>query len=235
MPFPEIPRLLKTRIRLTPSAWVLIAANAVPLFGIFCLGWELFPLVLVYWLENGVVGIFTVLKMLTTCTSLSPDVTNASTWWMRSGYLRFNWSILILVLFFLFHYGVFWMGHGSFVIGLFGSSNGLTSTYQIILKNGLQYTLLALVLSHGFSYLHNFIGHGEYRTASAPELMFSPYRRVVVLHIFILLGGFVIMTVGVTRVGLLILAVVKVVADLQGHSYERSTSGMKGAAGKEAY
>jgi hypothetical protein len=40
----------------------------VPVFGVLWLGWELFPLVFVYWLENGVIGGFALLKMLTTFT-----------------------------------------------------------------------------------------------------------------------------------------------------------------------
>jgi hypothetical protein len=48
----------------------MLAANAVPVIGVLWLGWELFPLVLVYWLENGVIGGFVLLKMLTTFTDL---------------------------------------------------------------------------------------------------------------------------------------------------------------------
>lgn len=217
-----IQQMKKVQIQLTPSIAALVAANVVPALGVVYLGWELFPLVFVYWLENGVIGLFTVLKMLTTCTSLSPSVSNASSWWYESGRYRFNRSILILVLFFLVHYGGFLVGHGVFVMHMFGSKgSSLMQTYHIIVANGLQYTILALVLSHGFSFVHNYIGKGEYRNVSTPDMMFVPYRRVVVLHMFILLGGFVMMAAGVSRTGLLLLVIVKVVADVFGHAYER--------------
>jgi len=47
----------------TPSLIVLLAANAVPIFGVLFLGWTVLPLVLIYWLENVVIGGFNVLKM----------------------------------------------------------------------------------------------------------------------------------------------------------------------------
>ena len=49
---------------MTPSLFALILANAVPILGVLFLGWTVFPLVLVYWLENAVIGGFNVAKML---------------------------------------------------------------------------------------------------------------------------------------------------------------------------
>jgi hypothetical protein len=48
----------------TPSLVALVVANALPLAGVLFLGWTVFPLVLLYWLENVVVGAFNVAKLL---------------------------------------------------------------------------------------------------------------------------------------------------------------------------
>jgi len=48
----------------TPSLVALVIANALPLVGVLFLGWTVFPLVLLYWLENVVVGGFNVAKLL---------------------------------------------------------------------------------------------------------------------------------------------------------------------------
>ena len=45
---------------MTPSLAALVIANAIPLVGVLFLGWTVFPLVLLYWLENVVVGGFNV-------------------------------------------------------------------------------------------------------------------------------------------------------------------------------
>jgi 4-hydroxybenzoyl-CoA reductase subunit beta len=42
----------------------LIAANLVPLAGVFLFGWEVFPLLLLFWFENVIIGFFNALKML---------------------------------------------------------------------------------------------------------------------------------------------------------------------------
>ena len=42
----------------------LIVANAIPLFGVLFLGWNVWNILIMYWLENGIVGVFNVLKML---------------------------------------------------------------------------------------------------------------------------------------------------------------------------
>src|SRR2546421_9142184 len=49
---------------LTPSLLALLLANAFPIVGVLFLGWTVFPLVLLYWLENVVVGAFNVARLL---------------------------------------------------------------------------------------------------------------------------------------------------------------------------
>jgi len=41
----------------------LVAANLVPLIGVAVLDWRLYDVMLIYWLENGLIGAFTVLRM----------------------------------------------------------------------------------------------------------------------------------------------------------------------------
>ena len=49
---------------IVPSWAVLIAANAVPIFGVLFGGWGVFPLIFLYWVENGIVGVVTVAKLV---------------------------------------------------------------------------------------------------------------------------------------------------------------------------
>src|SRR6188472_645744 len=57
------------------SAWALIAANTLPLFGVLFFGWDTFSIVFLYWVENVIIGAVNVLKMIT----CSPDP-NAIDW-----------------------------------------------------------------------------------------------------------------------------------------------------------
>ena len=41
----------------------LILANLVPLAGVLWFGWDVWGILIIYWLENGIYGLFNVLKM----------------------------------------------------------------------------------------------------------------------------------------------------------------------------
>src|SRR2546423_6176002 len=89
---------------MTPSLVALAIANALPLVGVLFFGWTVFPLVLLYWLENLVVGGFNVAKLL-----LAQPRQPA--YWLGK---------VFLVPFFLVHFGGFTYIHGVLVVSFFG-------------------------------------------------------------------------------------------------------------------
>jgi hypothetical protein len=53
-----------TGISSSPAAIVaLLVTNAIPLIGVIFWGWSLFAILLLYWIENGIVGAINVLKI----------------------------------------------------------------------------------------------------------------------------------------------------------------------------
>ena len=190
---------------------LLLAANLVPLYGVFLKGWKVFPVLLLFWIENVLVGIFNVFKML-----------------MASPAKPANWIAKVFMIpFFCVHYGGFTLVHGIFVFGLFGgyftSGAGFpdeSSLFQAVRDYQLVWAILALLLSHAVSFIVNFIGNGEYKKATPMELMGQPYSRVVILHVTILFGGFVVMLLGSPMLALLILILIKTFIDIQAHLRE---------------
>ena len=89
---------------MSASVLALIVANLVPLYGVFRLHWPVFPILLLFWMENVVVGVFNVFKMLVA----SPA--EPATWLTKS----------VMIPFFCVHYGMFTLVHGIFVFVLFG-------------------------------------------------------------------------------------------------------------------
>ncbi len=127
--------------------------------------------------------------------------------------------------FFTFHFGMFWFGHGTFVVGIFGEdSYEVSQAYQLVVEYGLQLALIALIISHGFSLIQNFFIGSESKEMRVEQIMFSPYKRVVVLHVFIIFGGMVLQSIGVTQIGLIVLAMIKIFADLMAHKMEHKKS-----------
>jgi hypothetical protein len=174
------------------------------------LGWKVFPLVLLYWLENVVVGGFTVAKLLVA----QP---REPAFWAGK---------LFLIPFFVVHFGMFTFVHGVLVFALLGPKE--TQPFDIlgtvppaIRANHLGWAVGSLLVSHGLSFYWNYLKNGEYQRASLNALMTQPYGRVVVLHLAVLFGGWIVMLLGSPLLALVLLVVIKTAADLRAHKAER--------------
>lgn len=196
---------------LLPSVLFLVLANLVPLYGVFILHWQVFPILLLFWIENVTVGLFNALKMLLA----TPSVTSI---WIAK---------LFIVPFFCVHYGLFTLAHGVFVFGFFGGyfsefdsfPNG-NPVFQRIADFQLGWAVLALFLSHLVSFAINYVGKGEYKQAKLMELMFQPYSRVVILHVTIVIGAFLVVLANAPAYVLVILILLKIFIDVKTHLRE---------------
>src|SRR5439155_16650105 len=147
---PPVPARLP--LRLSPSALALVAANLVPLAGVLFFGWSVFATLLLFWLENAIVGAFNVLRMLVA----QPQI--GAMWAAK----------LLMIPFFTFHYGMFVTVHGIFVLTLFGGGavgRGFptpTTFWHAVQAAGIAPAAWGLVLSHAVSFAFNYIGTGQY-------------------------------------------------------------------------
>lgn len=179
-----------------PSAVGLVVANLVPLVGVLFFGWSLFGVMWLYWAENGVIGAFALLRILTAGEGHGQKP--------------------VMAPFFAVHFGIFWTVHGTFVASLFGPGHGDAALRA--LGRDLQVEgLLALVLSHGASFALNYLGRGEWRATSPGAEMVKPYGRVVLLHVVILVGGFLVATTGAGVLALALFVGLKTALDLGVH------------------
>lgn len=211
--------------RMTVSTMALVIANAVPIIGVIWFHWQVFPIILLYWLENVVVGGFNVLRMLVA----EPGEPAA---WIAK---------VFMIPFFCVHFGMFTLIHGMFVFDLFGKYAGLAPVHSSWLSASqvlaairvthIEYAVAALLLSHGISFVHNYVMGGEYRTAGLTTLMSQPYSRVVILHLVVLGGGALVAALGSPVPALLVLVLLKTVVDLAAHRKERVKLGMPGTLG----
>jgi hypothetical protein len=183
------------------SAVVLIIANLVPLYGAIFRGWNVFDIVVVYWIENLVIGLINIPRILTATS----ETKGASSWGGK----------IFLSSFFMIHYGGFCLGHGFFLISIFGNDLEKTLTETSIRSMGI--AIVALLLSHLFSFFKNYLGRGEYKQTTPGEQLFAPYGRIVLLHIAIILGGMGVERAGEPIILLIILVLGKIVIDLLLH------------------
>jgi hypothetical protein len=196
----------------------LIVANLIPLLGALFLGWSVWSILVIYWLENGIVGAFNVFRMARAEGTPTADISNFT----FNGRPAATASKSELLTFFVVHYGIFWFVHGMFVLTLPAFMlvspepiDGLSIQPGSVLVAGI-----ALAISHGLSFWWNYLRGGEYRRATAAGLMFAPYRRLIALHLTIIFGSMAIMFTGAPAAAVAILVVVKTVLDAGLHLAE---------------
>jgi hypothetical protein len=236
----------------TGAVVALIVANAIPLIGAIFFGWNVWMILIVYWLENGIVGFFNVLKILRAEGPADPTSD-----WRMNGKPMAAVGRAGIAGFFVIHYGLFWFVHGIFVLTLplfagigdgfstvepFTPADGefvdgvftpfptagadMTSGFEL---SAVLLAVVALAISHGLSYWFNYLGRGEYRRTSPAGQMFMPYGRLVVLHITIIIGGMAIAFTGAPAAALAILVVLKTLMDIAFHLAEhRNRSAPRG-------
>jgi hypothetical protein len=228
----------------TTSVALLIAFNLVPLIGVLAWGWSVATLLVLYWVENGIVGALNVPKML---LARGPGRT-------PPGVVRLiaesPASRVGQVIFFLVHYGLFWLVHGVFVFALptFAAMGGVGTVApgldadlppgfgQVIgglpgesLRTvagpdmtAVAWGALGLAISRVASFLVNYVGRREDLRVSVIEQMFAPYGRLVILHLTIILGAFVSIAIGSPVGAIVVLVLIKTIVDLAFHVREHA-------------
>ena len=198
-------------MRLTPSLVFLVLANLLPVAGVIWWEWSVLSVMLLFWLENIIVGVLNIPRIL--FASGDGDA-------RARGFVgRF-----LISIFFSVHYGMFTFGHGVFVFSLFGVGIETDPTPQLVIwmidKHQLLWPVLALFASHFISLIMNYFVAGEYKTARVNAMMRQPYSRIIVLHLGIIFGGFILQTLQQPFMGLIILIALKIIFDVRAHRKE---------------
>jgi hypothetical protein len=180
---------------------VAIAVNLVPIVGVVFWGWSAFALIFLYWMENIVIGVRTLLSML--ASALISGTAGVA-------------AFLFFGAFFTVHYGLFCLGHGAFVVSMFGDAALGSNMFDLV---GATRTVLAqqpniLIGLASISLwqlvqLVLFVVRGEAAKSNLLELMSAPYGRIIILHLAIIFGGFLLMMMSEPMAGLVVLALVK--------------------------
>ena len=193
------------------STLVLIMANLIPLAGVLLWDWDVFLLLLLFWCENVVIGVFGIARLIVAGKTDSPG------------------EGLFLPAFFLVHYGGFMFGHFMVLFGMFSGAFGEEGSlvepadyYGLILERLNWVAVVALFLSHGWSFVENYMGGAEHERLSPQQAMALPYRRMAVTHVALLVGGFFLVEQGEPLAGLVLLVALKIGLDVVFHRREHT-------------
>src|SRR5258705_477544 len=155
----------------------------------------------VYWLDTAVIVFYSVLKVVT----VGGPITLL---WMP-GHLAF--------------FGVFMSFHLMMILALGPTPPGGFFPPDVIreLFRRTWSAGIGLVVSHGISFVVNFLGNGEYRHTTVNEQIAAPWKRVLIMHATTFVGAWSVMLFEAPVGALVMLAVLKIVVDLHGHLRER--------------
>ncbi len=205
--------------RYSISIIMLIAANSIPAWGIIFYEWNPVYLLIIYWIESGIIGLFNVFKMLIISSRFSGKFSPFS---LMGG--------LFLSAFFTVHYGGFMAVHGIFLgVFLSGFQDAAgdpfsfsfvreilphTTDPMTITKSGFM-AVIGLFISHLFSFILNFLMNKRKYETSLPGQMIRPYKRIVIMHLTIILGAFIFLGLGRNSIFIAILWIfIKICADI---------------------
>jgi hypothetical protein len=177
------------------------------IWGVLFKDWNVFYIMLLYWAENVIIGVFNVIRMASA----------------KNG----GWLKLFLIPFFCFHYGMFCFVHGVFVIVLFGGAlfassnitmesiiNGGILHYIFYIVPGIGWALLFFIVINTITLVKDYFNNGEYLQADIGMLMTEPYGRIIQLHIALMAGGFLIIITSSAKIVVCILVLLKMLLDL---------------------
>jgi len=210
----------RLRIPVVMSVTALILVNLVPLAGVLWLGWRMIDVLMLFWMENVVIGVINVLRMGVRLVGAA------------------ELKGLVLIPFFTVHYFGFCAGHGLILLLLFGApgtglgpaqalgAGGIVEIIRELLSEpALGWGLIAIAASHMFSFVANFLGGGEWRRTEIGALMGAPYGRIMLMHVVLVIGAAIIAAIGQPIYALALLVALKILADASAHLRERRKLG----------
>jgi len=187
--------------------WIAAIGSAVVMAaGIAFFDWPTFTVLALYWLENVVIGGFTALRILAAGARTE----------------RYGESLAVTA-FFCVHYGLFCAVHGIFVATLFGGMRSMSNMADpLFLMIGRiasdrvgVLVVAAMAVAAALDAWRAMASVEADDAKAVRSIMSEPYGRIVVLHVVLLAGGFLMAALRLPSLAALLLVAFKLVHDLR--------------------
>jgi len=212
---------------MSPSARQLqrlaaVGSAAVMAVGVIAFDWPTFTVLAFYWLENVIIGGFTALRLLAAGARTARYVES-----------------LVATVFFSVHYGLFCLVHGVFVATLFGGIHTMGGIADPVLlmvgrvagdRIGLL-VVLAMIVAAALDAWRAAATLDADDAKAIRAIMTEPYGRIVVLHLVLIGGGFLMVALQLPSLAALLLVAFKLAYDL-GRLRRGGTTSAQPAAGQ---
>jgi len=197
----------------------LIFANLVTIILAILGNWDLATVIFIYWAQSIIIGIFTVISLIGADTAaLGADLQKPID--ERGGKEkitpRFVWFYTCMLAgFFTLHYGLFHWVYLNFIVesGFFGTVNFADPAIWL--------SCALFFANHLYSYI-TYRDEGPKGAGYVNEQFFTPYRRIIPMHLTIIFGSIVILALGLfgitsTLPVLVLFLLLKTYSDITSH------------------
>lgn len=192
-----------------------VLVNVVPIIGIIFFNWSAFLILFTYWCETGVIVFWNIFKIWK--TKISEENKNIFTRTGSNNTTIFfpEWGTrLVYVLLSVLLYSVFMTVHLLFLFFLGGIVTALKDLFTansiglanlsnshenfiswLFIGNGITYSsvgimIIGFFITHGFSYVENFLDKKQYLEGDLVTQMIVPFKRIAVLQFTIIISSF---------------------------------------------
>jgi hypothetical protein len=189
----------------------LLLSNLLPIFGVLFFRWNASEMLFIYWTETIVIGFYNILKMVA-AKKPAKETTEIN------GVVQKAMSKTQTILFFILHFGIFSACMGAV---LFQSA-----IKNLVFDLALYFSLISMFVSHGVSYVLNYLGKKEYESKSTDDLFWAPYSRIILIIMTVWLSTGIAFFFDQSVVTLITMVLLKTAADLFSHMFEHRQNGV---------
>jgi hypothetical protein len=190
-----------------PAAVIGLAADLAPIIAILFWGWGAAALIMLYWIENVVIGVYVVPRMI------FANIGRHGPWGLLGS--------LFGVPFFIFHYGMFCAVHGMLLLTMFHSAEQVMVSPDMLVMiqrlflgslsfaQNMNWIVLVVAVAHGAVFIHDFLLKGGWKETTSDQEMTAPYGRIIILHLSIFFLGGALILLGDPAIGALLLVLAR--------------------------
>lgn len=184
------------------SSWTLLGSNIIAIVMALWQKWELETIMLAYWSQSIIIGIFCVLKIL--------SLENFSTKGVKINDMPVQANKKTkrtLAMFFCVHFGIF---HIVYLVFILGRSKICVDIRPVL------YVAAIFFANHLFSFIYNK-NQDRKKKPNIGNVVFFPYLRIIPMHFTIIFGSMFF-----SQFSLVLFLGLKTIADLLTHALEHT-------------
>lgn len=208
-------RIFSTEVRNLPSVRALIAANIILLVMALALRWDVRTLYATLWAENLLVCAFTLMKIAVV------DRSPGAVWPIPKGEALVAYPLFYAVMLFLLAFFI------QAIVNIGEGNSKMPDNWTVVspitdIVGSLSIPAAVIMgLSHGYSYVSNFLNKPGNRQTSDMRLLGAlPVERMLVIDIVLLFVGYLVLWAGEFML-VVLFCLIKTVLDVLAHCHER--------------